>query len=284
MWKYVKSAFTYHWNLLALVGAGGLAVLSGHPDVWLPVVAAAEVGYLTLLGTHPRFQAAVNASEAERIRESLNEDAGRAYRRIVASLPREYVERFEELRDRCEELQDIGRGVRPETTDDTLENVQLEGLDSLLWLYLKLLHTHHSLARFLRTTSEDRIRAEMERIDERIARLEKADESDVRTSMLNTLHDDRATSQRRLDNLLEARNKGQLVELELARVENKIRALGEIAVNRRHTGELSRQVDEAADGMKNTERLIHDLQSFSGLDREIAPPPLLRRRTVTTQH
>ena len=38
--RYLRTAFTYHWNLL-YVGAGvAVAVISGRPDVVLPLVAA----------------------------------------------------------------------------------------------------------------------------------------------------------------------------------------------------------------------------------------------------
>ncbi|MEK6237039.1 MAG: hypothetical protein N2C14_20210, partial [Planctomycetales bacterium] len=55
MLKYLTAAFTLPWNLLALVGGTALAVMSGRPDVVLPLVAAAEIGYLAMLGTHPKF-------------------------------------------------------------------------------------------------------------------------------------------------------------------------------------------------------------------------------------
>ncbi len=61
--KYIKKAFLFHWNLLAFAGGMGFAFLSGHPDVFAPVVLAAETAYLGFLGTHPRFQRHVDAQE-----------------------------------------------------------------------------------------------------------------------------------------------------------------------------------------------------------------------------
>ena len=56
--KYIQKAFTYHWNLLA-VGAGVvLGVVSGRPDIVIPLIAAGEVAFLAGLSTHPRFRAA----------------------------------------------------------------------------------------------------------------------------------------------------------------------------------------------------------------------------------
>jgi len=58
--KYLKSAFLNRWNLLALCGGVGFALVSGVPDIALPIVLAAEAAYLGLLGTHSRFQASAS--------------------------------------------------------------------------------------------------------------------------------------------------------------------------------------------------------------------------------
>ena len=41
--KYLKAAFSYHWNLLAFLGGAAFALISGAPDVLLPVVVAGEI-------------------------------------------------------------------------------------------------------------------------------------------------------------------------------------------------------------------------------------------------
>ena len=38
--KYIKKAFLFHWNLLAFAGGMGFALISGHPDVFAPLVLA----------------------------------------------------------------------------------------------------------------------------------------------------------------------------------------------------------------------------------------------------
>ena len=67
--KYLKTAFLYHWNLLGFLGGMGFALVSGHPDVFCPLVLAAEVAYLGLLGTHPKFRSYVEAQGARAARE-----------------------------------------------------------------------------------------------------------------------------------------------------------------------------------------------------------------------
>ena len=58
---YLKRAFFYRWNVLLFLGAAAAALLSPLPDVALPLVAAAELVYLTGLISHPKFRDAVDA-------------------------------------------------------------------------------------------------------------------------------------------------------------------------------------------------------------------------------
>lgn len=59
--KYLGAAFSWHWNMLAFGAAVVFAFLSGHPDIFLPLFGAAEIAYLGLLSTHPKFRKSVDA-------------------------------------------------------------------------------------------------------------------------------------------------------------------------------------------------------------------------------
>ena len=61
LFRYIKEAFLFRWNLLVFGGASAAALISGHPDIAFPLVAAAEFTYLAGLTTLPRFQAAIDA-------------------------------------------------------------------------------------------------------------------------------------------------------------------------------------------------------------------------------
>ena len=73
------------------------------------------------------------------------------------------------------------------------------------------------------------------------------------------------TSRTHLANLDKARNNHQLVELEIDRLENKIRSLSEMAVNRQEPDFISSQVDDVASSMLETERSMNELQFATGL-------------------
>ncbi len=58
----------------------------------------------------------------------------------------------------------------------------------------------------------------------------------------------------------------EFVELEIDRLENKIKSLAEVAVNRQEPDFVSSQVDQVANSMLETEKTMNDLQVFTGLE------------------
>jgi DNA repair exonuclease SbcCD ATPase subunit len=281
--KYLKVAFTNHWNLLAFLGGAVFALISPAPDVLLPVVAAGELAYLGMLGTHPKFQAYVNAQEAKQTREATSVSAQETLDRITSSLPKELLDRFLALRTRCVELQQIAAELKHTGHGEThmpLESYQIEGLDRLLWIHLRLLFTQYALYRFLKQTSEEQIQADIRRLETRLAELPTGAETDQQQRVRKALEDNLQTSRDRLANLKRARDNFDLVKLEIDRLENKIRSLSELAVNRQEPDYISGQVDQVAASMLETEKTMNELQFVTGLDTVDHAPALLQNDVV----
>ncbi len=279
--KYVKVAFLNHWNLL-LFGAGAVfSFLTGAPDVVLPMVVAAELAYLGLLGTHPKFQRYVEAQEAKEKRSAGQQTTEASFNRITAGLPAAYLDRYEALRKRCLELRQIATDLHqraPGVSRTPLEQLQLAGLDRLLWIYLRLLHTSWSLERFFERTGEGEIRADIKRLKGKLSEFDGKDLSPRREKAKAAVSDNLETSKARLDNLTKAHENHELIQLEIDRLENKIRTLSEISVNRQEPDFISDQVDAVASSMLDTERTMDDLQFATGMTAsEAAVPELLTR-------
>ena len=182
--KYLKKAFLNHWNLLAFLGGLGFAAISGHPDVYIPLVMAGEAAYVGVVGTHPKFQRYVDVQEHKESRAQGSVQATEALQRIIRALPPRQLHRFETLQQRCVSLRQLAAQMRaPDGIDSDsdstmpLEDMQLSGLDRLLWIHLRLLYTQTMLERFFESTSEDQIRGEIQRLEQRIARMPAQDET-----------------------------------------------------------------------------------------------------------
>lgn len=275
--EYLKAAFLTRWNLLFVGAAGALGLISGRPDVVWPLAMAAEVGYLGLLASHPRFQKAVDAQRARTVLSQTKQANQLTLERIMRTLPKHSLERFGALRARCLELRQLAlemRGPIGPMDDQPFEQSQTESLDRLLWVFLRLLFAQHSLNRFLHKTGVQEIQQDIARIENRLEQLEGDDPQKLR--LRRTLEDNLAASRERLANLQKAQDNLQLIDLQIEQVENRIRAVSELAVNRHEPEFITSQVEFVADSMKQTEETLNELRFATGLDLAEEAPPLLR--------
>lgn len=282
--RYIKAAFTNRWNLLGLAGGIGFSLLTS-PLVGLPLVAAAELGWLGLLGTHPKFQRYVDAQEQAQRRAEMAGTSEQRMRRILKTLPRGAEQRFLSLKDQCEELRGIAQHYRAahagDEVDTDLAELRLDGLDRLLWLFLRLLYTEHSLNRFFETTTIDRIEKEIRQLEKRLEREKDREQTPQRQRIAATLQDNLATCRERRANFEHARDSYELVKAEQQRLENRIRSLAEMGISRGDPGMLSSQVDSVAGSISETEKTLHDLQFVTGLDdTDETVPTIVNRQTV----
>ncbi|HEY0986482.1 MAG TPA: hypothetical protein VGD80_05485, partial [Kofleriaceae bacterium] len=288
LFRYLKEAFAFRWNLLLLGGASVAAIISGHPDVALPLVAAAEITYLAGLSTLPRFQAAIDARAHAEERGAVGQaappsrDAASARDRIVEvlrSLSEDRRARFLRLRARCVEMTRIANAVRGETADASGASADLRqpALDRLLWVFLKLLLSDQAIARFLEAADAKQILHTIGDLTDRIKKREDAVAEADRPSdrILRSLQDSFATAQLRMDNITKARSNAEFVAAELDRLENKIQAVTEMAVSHSDPDEMSSRIDAIAEGISQTEQTIRELQTITGMTAADETPSIL---------
>ena len=272
---YLKEAFMFRWNLLFFLGGLAGAALTPLPGVLLPLVAAGELTYLAGLITIPRFRAAIDAKVHSQTRQkgAVESQPQPSLVAMLGGLPAEARRRFERLHARCVEMRAIAVGVRGAAGNvGGAEEIRTPGLDRLLWLFLRLLLSKTALDRFLATMNNQEISARLEQLRKDLANAQKAGDERI----VRSLQDSIAMAELRLDNSERARKNAAFVSIELDRIEGKIQALAEMAVNRQDPDFLSTQVDSAAESMRQTEKAVSELQHLTGLADELQePPPIL---------
>lgn len=278
--NYLKEAFLFRWNLLFFLGGLAGAAIAPLPDVTLPLLFAGELAYLTALTSLPRFRAAIDAKvHAAQGTTPAAATTTPSLVVMLAGLPGELRNRFERLHARCVEMRHLAVGVRGASGRDSnsAEEIRTPGLDRLLWLFLRLLMSKHALDRFLKTMSIEEIDTRLEQLRKDLAGAQQAaaggpaaDERIVRS-----LQDSIAMAELRLDNYERAKKNAQFVAIELDRMESKIQALAEMAVNRQDPDLISSQVDSAAESMRQTEKAVSELQHLTGLADELQDPPAI---------
>ena len=276
---YLREAFLFRWNLLFFLGAAGAAVLTPLAPVLLPLVAAGEITYLTGLVSVPRFRAAIDAKvHARRSAEAggpVPQPPAVSLVTMLGGLPSGARTRFEQLHARCREMRGIAAGVRGAAGDSGIaEDIRTPGLDRLLWLFLRLLVSKTALDRFLQTMNEQELTAKLADLHKNLTAAQAAPAGGG-DRVVKSLQDSLAMGELRLDNYGRAKKNAEFVTLELDRIEGKIQALAEVAVNRQDPDFLTSQVDSAADSMRQTEKAVSELQHLTGLADQLEEPPAI---------
>lgn len=273
-WHYVRKAFTWRWNMLVFGGAAAAALLSGAPDVALPLVAAAELVYLAGLTAAPKFRAAVEAELHAKAAPA--EQQGRAEKslgQLLGGLAPARRERFQRLLTRCLDMKRIAAGVRGHTGEAGSQSVATPALDRMLWAFVRLLWSQQALERFLKSTDLESIQVRIGELEQKVAELRggQAEGSTLAPEdekILRSLVDSLATAELRSDNVQKAQRNAQFVEVELDRIEGKIQALVEMSVGHEDADALGTQVDSVAESIAHTEEAIREMRSITGLQGE----------------
>jgi len=273
--RYLAEAFLFRWNLLLFLGGSVGAVLMPYSDVLLPLVGAAELTYLAGLTSIPRFRAAIDAKVYGEVKGPLKSEAvpTQSLGSMLAMLTPDTRARFQQLHARCREMRGIAAGVRGATGDQSAgDSMSTPGLDRLLWLFLRLLVSKTALDRFLKTMNEQEMTAKADELRKSLEAAQKATDDRVTKSLQDSL----AMAELRLDNFNRAKKNADFVTIELDRIEGKIQALAEMAVNRQDPDFLSGQADAAAESIRQTEKAVSELQHLTGLGEQLEePPPIL---------
>jgi hypothetical protein len=290
---YLKEAFLFRWNMLFFVGGIAAAALTPLAPVLLPLVAAGEITYLTGLVSIPRFRAAIDAKVHAAGRAAATGGAMPAPPTVplvtmLEGLPAAARTRFERLHARCVEMRTIAAGVRGAAGDQasSAEDIRTPGLDRLLWLFLRLLVSKTALDRFLQTMNEQELTTKLADLRKSLTTAQAAQAPAPGQSgdaakaggderIAKSLQDSIAMFELRLDNYGRAKKNADFVTLELDRIEGKIQALAEMAVNRQDPDFLTSQVDSAADSMRQTEKAVSELQHLTGLADQLEEPPAI---------
>lgn len=268
--RNIVRAFLNRWNLLFFLGGTAFALLSGYPLESLALVLAAEIAYLGYVGVRtpakpPATAAWVNPEEAKQ--------------KILSRLPPKYRERFDDLRRHCEKLLQIAREMHdhdPSWRGFEIVDKVSEGLNRQLWLFLRLLHTQFCLEKFLDETSKRALETEIKDTEDRLRRI-GAGGSDHEQQLRRSLLDNLKTLKSRRENILKAEKRLQFVKHELERIQNKIKAISERAVQSHDPQYVASQIDQAEADMAEAEITIRSALDLASIPLVPETPPRILR-------
>ncbi|MCW8130341.1 MAG: hypothetical protein KIS92_08340 [Planctomycetota bacterium] len=272
LWDYLKAAFNArpigmfvppNWIGLAAFGLLGAVV---NPGFWL-LGAGLELGYLYMLAFNPRFRKVIDAGVNSQTEQQVQ---NRTYQ-LLAPLPLEDRRRYETLTARCKTILDQQtRGNAPKEAVDA----QREGLERLLWIYLKLLITRGSIQRIV---DQDEKEGEGTRdLEFRVANLQKLlSEPNVAEDLKKSLTSQVEILKQRLETRAAARQKFSYLEAELIRIQEQVELIREQSALSANPETVSQRIDQVTATLGGTNQWIKEQQQMYGQVEDIlveSPP------------
>lgn len=245
--SFVKEAFKWQYNIIALAAAGVFALLSFSG---LPLVLAAgvELVYLSTVPNMPRFQRLVRSwkyEEDKRRREVKLID-------MLRELPRELRARYDGLCTICVTIR--GNYGRLSSTSQIFIGQMDQKLNGLVHSYLRLLYASQQHREYLRTTDPAIIRRE-------VAELQRGLDADApkvqeinrkRIEILN----------KRLEKYQKVRENLEVIDAQCAAVEDVLHLMRDQSVTFRDPQQMSDQLESLMQDVEQTEQTVREVESI----------------------
>ncbi|MBI3925748.1 MAG: hypothetical protein HY319_09425 [Armatimonadetes bacterium] len=271
-WDYVKGAYKAKAKLKGLgeVPVNQLFVLAvgvlglSNPGFWV-LGAGLELAFLFLASHDPRFRKWMNAvAAAER-----SGDWEARKKAMLDGLSRERSGRYESLEQNCSELIGLGQKLGGEGT--ALEQQAYDGVNKLLWIFLKLLVSAQVLDGHLRATSR-------KQLEQEIAQYEKdyqqVAEDPSRERVARSLHATLELARKRMENLNAAWEQVQFIHAELIRIEQQVALILQEAALARDSTFLTERVDTVMSSFAQTQDWMKaHAQILGPVEEELETPP-----------
>jgi hypothetical protein len=241
VWRYLKSAFLVSVDIPGLgrvpvnaLGAAALGILGfAQPAFWL-VGLAIEATVLPSLAFNPRFQKVVEAQSLQ----LTQGDATQKRLALIKVLEPSARQKLSTLIDKCNQVLEV---YRSQQAEEYVLDSNNQALESLQWVYLKLLVARHHLQNPVNSDTEQSLTKKIEEID---ADLKDGEETEtLRQSKTATL----AILKKRLANII---RKGQTlaeIESDLTRIDNQIDLILENATMQGKPQTISADIELASD-------------------------------------
>jgi len=273
---FVRAAFKVPYNVILFTGGILAGIVSRHPEIVWPLVGAGEILYLATLSTNGRFQAVVRARHEARLVGSATD----LVPQLLARLNPSRRERFEKVRRRCIDLRRSLQAERRDEVTGVLEGQETEGVNKLLWVFLRTLVQEQTLANFCDTMPRSEI-GEMLRTSETAAQ-----QPGVSDAMKQAHEENAKVLRQRLENLERAQQNLEAVALRLVRVENSIMLVQEQALTRRDPAFIESEVQSVTDGLNSLEEMMRsmDIPQTVAVSDDVTPDFMRLGRREAQRH
>ncbi len=264
---YLKAAFHWQYNKIALGGAVAFALVSGS---FLPILLGAglELMYLSLLPNNSRFQRLVRSWKYE--------DEKKEREKSLSAL---FYELPPEMRARYGSLEGTAKAIRASygrlTSTSQMFVDQMESkLQGLSQSYIRLLNSAFHHREYLRATNPDNIRKELGQLQKDLEH-EPLKVQDINRKRIEILN-------KRVEKYEKVKENCQVIDAQCAAIEDVLQLIRDQSVTMRDPQQISDHLDSLVKDVEQTEETVREVESIFDLSplatAEFESSPVPRNR------
>jgi hypothetical protein len=268
--NYLKEAFNWQYNKIALIGAAAFAAVSVSA---LPLVLAAglELIYLSTLPNNSRFKRLVRSWQYEK--EKLNRQ--KSLSALFYELPPEMQARYANLDNVCKTI----RANYTRLTDTSQMFVeQMESkLEGLSQSYIRLLNSAFHHREYLRATNADTIKRESAQLQKDIER-DPPKVQEINRKRIEILN-------KRVEKHQKVKENCEVIDAQCAAIEDVLQLIRDQSVTMHDPQQLSEHLDNLVKDVEQTEETVRQVESIFDIsplatpEFETGPIPRTRLRS-----
>jgi hypothetical protein len=254
--SYVKAAFHWQYNWIALAGAAGFALVSASG---LPLLLAAgvELIYLSTVPNNPRFQRLVRSWRYEEQKKKQQRGLSDLFR----ELPPEMRSRYARLDAVCQAIRENYKRL---TSTSPMFAEQMESkLDGLSQSYVRLLNSAFHHRQYLNTTNPDAIRKESAGLQADLEH-EPAKVQEINRKRIEILG-------KRIEKFDKIKENCQVVDAQCAAIEDVLQLIRDQSVTMHDPQQISEHLDNLVKDVEQTEETVREMESIFDLSPLAAP-------------
>ena len=245
--SYVKAAFHWQYNWIAMAGAAGFALVSGSA---LPLLlgAGVELIYLSTVPHNSRFQRLVRSwryAEEKRERE-------KSLSAMFYELPPEMRTRYARLDQMC---RDIRENYKRLTSTSQMFVDQMESkLEGLSQSYVRLLNAAFHHREYLRVTDPESIKREAAQLQKDLP------QDSPKVQEINRKRIEILT--KRTEKFEKVKENCQVVDAQCAAVEDVLQLIRDQSVTMHDQQQISDHLDNLVKDVEQTEETVREVESI----------------------
>ena len=252
--NYFNEAFLLHYNWITLAAAAAFSLLVLSP---LPLLAAMglELMYLSVVPSYPRFQRWVRSHRSARQRRADEQRLAAA----VKQLPSHWRSKYFQLDRTC---RGISANYRQLSAPSRILLEQIERtLGVLLQAYIQLLSAAHQHETYLRGTSGEAIREDIDELERGLA-AEDPEIQEMNRQRIGILKG-------RLSKFATIRRNTQIVETQCAAIEDAVKLIHEQSLTLREPGQVRDHLESLMQEVRRTEETVSEVEPLFEADSPI---------------